>query len=283
MGTQSTYCSLICIISIANSQQIGCSSISGDTCYIEAISAWKPADGDFICDSTYQNCHVNCIGSNSCSGQGTHKPTILCSTNCTINCIGLTSCTKLNIDASNNLNTYLNINSSGNSEIKINGPGTNGALFIKLTDENAEFFNSEINAQSQSSIIDINCNDGKLCNNLVIDGRYIENEINFRCDNQNVSCQQTEIYCSDDMKIINNRGICNINCSFCSSMNVYSMQGIVDVNWNCNDQRFNACLDSNIHCIPIYGTEEFPLYQYSNSWQYVDNQWNWDGLNCTTC
>ena len=73
--------------------EISCSSVIQDTCYIEANTEWKKNNGNFMCNSTYSNCQIDCIGDKSCgAGSAPHNPYIICPVNghnCIINCIGV--------------------------------------------------------------------------------------------------------------------------------------------------------------------------------------------------
>ena len=132
--------------------------------------------------------------------------------------------------------------------MQIAGPGINGGeLYVNVNGVDADFYESSISSQERSSIININCDNGNLCTDNTIQGGYAEKSVILSCNGANSDCSNTELYCSDDMKITNTRAFCSVNCNKCQNMNVYSMEGTIDVDWNCNNID-TSCTNSKLYC-----------------------------------
>eukprot|EP01084_Bolivina_argentea_P227890 384971_1 len=147
--------------------------------------------------------------------------------------------------------------------------------FNYLCSSTSSCSDTTIIAQYIQGNIDIKCTDNAICsvsdtlNNYGIDTRFNKGNVTFTCD-QNANCNQQQIYCPNDyngVTLDECRIFCNSNGLGCSNVDVFGIEGIYDVKWECMDGSATVCDASTLHCGDNYSRNSLITYTNPN-WHY---------------
>ena len=139
-------------------------------------------------------------------------------------------------------------------------------LYINVS-TNADFYDNTIISQPQSSIININCNNANLCNNNTINAQNTQNSLSFHCTGHNTDCSNSIIHCP-----FNTSASCNIHCSSCPNTNIFTTNGVTNLDWKCQNTSI-SCLNSKLFCggpDQDNETTDYIFIPSRNLWQFAD-------------
>ena len=206
-----------------------CTITTNDTCIIQQTVSKTHIQ----CSDSLPNCNVTLNITN------TEPPKFIdCPTNaqlCVINCNTIGSCKGIQILATTAKETEINIAAQdAGKAMEIYGPGENGGkLYVNLLNDQSDFYQSLIISESNSAEIIIDCQNGNDCSNNIIDGRNINSEqsnILILCDGPNSECVIQTYIVRHIPQFKLELSSCTFVCKSCANSNVYTINGITDIN-----------------------------------------------------
>eukprot|EP01084_Bolivina_argentea_P136218 239912_1 len=179
---------------------------------------------------------------------------------CIIQCINDYACYNITIYGNNCLSLVVHFKAFKQDWTTIYAPGNGGGLtvFTNFTRGypgvifHPMFANGNIFSQPGTKYIVAFFHDSAAVN--IIDGTYVTDYLNLTCG-PTARCEHNTIICPNDAS-------CNIHCrGLCHNETVKAIEGIYDVNWQCD----TSCNDSILYCNHNFNR--------SSTWKLTNNTW----------
>lgn len=180
-------------------------NISCPACYFEEVSASDFFDGTVSCSSDYQNCHMNCQGSSSCTDRSIYCSSAEQCNHCIVNCASDDSCFGITVYPYNC--DYVEIRALGENSIKgaaIYSP-TNGTLHLFASNvfdyiyagstDPPLFFSNNIIYGNMSHHVRFHCVGTTCADNRALTQTSLFFELNCYDD---AYCYNNSLYCPDN-------------------------------------------------------------------------------------
>eukprot|EP01084_Bolivina_argentea_P270435 459844_1 len=263
---------------------ITCDIKTDDTCYI--IRHYLDTSRTISCVNDLTDCLIQLgdIQSTKDWSRGLqsiiHCPSSIECNSCIIQCNSDFACWGVTIHGHNCSSLQVNFKTRRHHYVTIYAPGNGGDLHVLSYIEGRYTSLQDSSIYSSPGTKNIFINFDHQAGYNFIDATYVTGYLNYTCG-KNGDCMYNEIICPNDAS-------CNIDCiGKCWRMIIKAIEGVHDVNWQCNDQDESNCKYSNLLCNDNFSyssTMEFMNDEWkliSGKWERNSNNTAWQFINST--